>query len=96
MFLSILQDAIEQYILWAYVFPNESNLAVYLQKMLEYSECLLQYARLNGDWTGYKKLSSTFLEKIAKLNKSVEKKIVESKERHRFFGFMRSRLRSKI
>ncbi|KAK6017038.1 hypothetical protein OSTOST_17474, partial [Ostertagia ostertagi] len=95
MFLSILNDVIDKFVPWAYVFPNKSNLPAYLQNMLEHKECLLHYAKSTGDWTEYKAFSSTFSDKLVKFNKSVEKKIVESKEKHRFFRFMKSRLRTK-
>ncbi|KAK6009730.1 hypothetical protein OSTOST_25314, partial [Ostertagia ostertagi] len=95
MFLTILKHAIQLYVPWAYVFPSRPNLPSYLQNMMDHKECLLQYAKRSGDWTEFRAFSQKFSEKLCKYNKSMEKKIVEAKDKQRFFKYLGSKLRER-
>ncbi|KAK6022978.1 hypothetical protein OSTOST_11304 [Ostertagia ostertagi] len=82
MFLTILRHAIQLYVPWAYFFLA--------------GECLLQYAkRIQILWTEFRAFSQKFSEKLCKYNKSMEKKIVEAKDKQRFFKYLGSKLRER-
>lgn len=63
--------------------------------MLDHKNCLLTYARLSEDWTEYYRFSKRFNDKLLKFNRSIEKKVVQSRDKRLFFKFMKTKLKDK-
>lgn len=96
LFLSIIGDAVEKFVPWCRTKPMYAYLPAYLQNMMDHRACLFRLATMTQaehDWKKFHEFSEKFHKRLQKYNSHIEKKIIETGNKEKFYKFLRKKLR---
>lgn len=71
---------------------KSTRLPKYLQNMLAHRECLFHEARRSNDWSSYRAYTEKFSKCLKKYNAHLEKKVIESRNKQRFYKYLTSKI----
>ncbi|EYB91618.1 hypothetical protein Y032_0204g1899 [Ancylostoma ceylanicum] len=98
MLLAILNHCVSLYVPLVQVPTDRPNLPGYLVNLDIKRSSAWKKASITGnlqDWDYYKNINKVFEHKLWKFNKSIERKVIESRNKSTFYSFLSSRLKRK-